>query len=201
MRLPKLTYEEMSPRQREVHDRIAGSKRGHLGTPYRVWIHSPELCDRAEALSAYVRWECSLPEKLSELGILITARFWDAQYPWNAHVDKAIAAGISPDAIKAIAEKRPPSFQADDERVFFNFSMEILENHFVSDKTFNEANSLFGNQGIVDMIACVGNFSMLAMCLNTVQVDLQADRRPPFSDVRGHKKVNSVSMGSETLSQ
>src|SRR3990170_7802381 len=179
MRFPKLAYEEMSPRQREVHDRITG-KRGHLGAPYRVWIHSPELCERAEAMSAYVRWECSLPEKLRELSILIAARFWDAQYSWNAHVDQAIAAGIRPDSIKAIAEKRAPMFQADDERVFFKFSMELLENHFVSDKTFKEARALFGDRGIVDIIACVGNFSMLEMCLNSAEVDLQADREPPY---------------------
>jgi 4-carboxymuconolactone decarboxylase len=30
---------------------------------------------------------------------------------------------------------------------------------------------------------------MLAMCLNTFQVDLQADREPPFPDVRGYERT------------
>jgi 4-carboxymuconolactone decarboxylase len=188
MRLPRLKPDEMTSRQREVHDRIAG-KRGHLGAPYRVWIHSPELCDRAEAMSSYVRWECSLPNKLRELSILITARFWDAQYSWNAHVDQTIAAGIDPEAVAAIAEKRKPLFEAEDERVFYQFSMEMLENHFVSDETFEHARILFGDRGIVDIIACIGNFSMLAMCLNTAQADLQPDRKPPFPDIGSYARV------------
>ncbi len=193
MRLPTLTYEEMSPRQREVHDRIVGKRKKRLGAPWRVWLHSPELCDRAEAMSSYVRWECSLPAKLSELSILITARFWDAQYQWNAHAGKANEKGISLDAIKAIAEKRKPTFQADDERVFYEFSTELIENHFVSDKTFYEAQTLFGNRGIVDIIACIGNFSMLAMCLNGAQADLQPDRDPPFPDIRGYTRIATKS--------
>ncbi len=188
MRLRRLTPEEMTPRQREVYERIAG-KRERFGAPYRIWIHSPELCDRAERMSGYMRWECSLPNKLRELSILITARFWDAQYSWNAHVDATIAAGISPEVIAAIAEQRKPTFAAEDERVFYKFSMEMLENHFVSDETFEQARELFGEAGIVDIIACIGNFSMLAMCLNTAQADLQPDREPPFPDIRGYARV------------
>jgi len=30
---------------------------------------------------------------------------------------------------------------------------------------------------------------MLGMCLNTFQVDLQADREPPFPDIRGYGRV------------
>ncbi len=73
--------------------------------------------------------------------------------------------------------------------MFYNFSTEILENHFVSDETFEQARKLFGEAGVVDIIACTGNFSMLAMCLNTAQADLQPDRKPPFADVRGYEKT------------
>jgi 4-carboxymuconolactone decarboxylase len=47
----------------------------------------------------------------------------------------------------------------------------------------------FGTQGLVDAVGSLGNFSMLAMCLNGFQVDLQADRTPPFPDVRGPGRV------------
>ena len=59
----------------------------------------------------------------------------------------------------------------------------------VSDETFAEAHELFGNQGVVDIIGTLGNFSMLAMLLNACQVDLQPGRTPPFPDVRGHQRV------------
>jgi 4-carboxymuconolactone decarboxylase len=127
--------------------------------------------------------------KLREFGILVTARYWDAQYSWNAHVDKARAAGIPDDVIRDLAANKKPQFKADDERVFYEFAMEALENHFVSEKTFNEAKKIFGTQGVVDLIGAVGYFSMLQICLNSAEVDLQNDRDPPFADVRGYAKA------------
>jgi 4-carboxymuconolactone decarboxylase len=186
MRLEKLTPEDMSPRQRELSDRIT-ARRGQTRGPFLVWLHSPGLCDRVEALGAYVRFETALPLKLRELGLLIAARFWDAQYSWNAHVDKAVEAGISRSALDAIAEHREPNFEQDDEATFYRFCMEVLADHFVSDETFARAHALFGSEGLVDTIGVLGNFSMLAMCLNTFQVDLQADRPPPFPDIRGYE--------------
>jgi 4-carboxymuconolactone decarboxylase len=188
MRLPKLTPDAMTPRQRETYDRIAG-KRGKLGGPYQVWLQSPELCDRQEAMTSYCRWECSLPEKLREFGLLLAARFWDAQYSWNAHVDPAIRLGISADVIAAVAEKRTPVFNNDDERVFYGFVMEMLTDHFVSQPTFAAAREVFGNQGVVDIVASIGAFVTLSMCLNAFEVDLQADRAPPFPDIRGFGRV------------
>jgi 4-carboxymuconolactone decarboxylase len=188
MRLPALNMDELSERQRELAARIAG-KRGQVRGPFLVWLQSPELCDRVEALGAFVRYDCSLSEKLREFSILITARFWDAQHSWNAHIDKAVAAGMSIDTLSAIASHQAPQFKADDERIFYKFCMEVLEQHFVSDETFAEAQKQFGNQGVVDIIGCLGNFSMLAMCLNTFQIDLDPSRSPPYPDVRGFGRI------------
>jgi len=188
MRLPKLKYEDYTPRQKEVADKHT-ARRDRIGGPYNVWIHSPELFEKASAISNYMRFDCGLPVKLREFGILVTARFWDAQYSWNAHVDKALAAGISEDVVNDLAAGKKPNLKADDERVYYNFAMEMLENHFVSEKTFSEARAIFGERTLVDLIGSVGYFSMLQICLNSAEVDLQADRKPPFADVNGYKKL------------
>ncbi|HEY0337473.1 MAG TPA: carboxymuconolactone decarboxylase family protein, partial [Burkholderiales bacterium] len=159
--------------------------------PYTVWLHDPELMDKVSVISNYFRFDCELPVKLREFGILVTARYWDAQYSWNAHVDKAVAAGISEDVIRDLAANKKPHFKVDDERVFYEFAMEVLENHFVSAKTFAQAKAIFGTKGVVDLIGAVGYFSMLQICLNSAEVDLQSDREPPFADVRGFKKISA----------
>jgi 4-carboxymuconolactone decarboxylase len=188
MRLPKLQYEQLTARQREAHDRHA-AKRERVSGPYNVWLHSPELMDKVSPLSNYMRWDAALPEKLREFGILVTARHWDAQYSWNAHVDKARAAGIPQHVIDDLAANRTPKFQAEDERVYYTFALEMLRNHFVSDETFADARRLFGERGVVDLIGSVGYFSMLQICLNSAEVDLQPDRAPPVADVRGYRKT------------
>ena len=187
MRLPKLSPEQYTARQKEVVDKH-NARRDRLGGPYNVWIHSPDMFEKASAISNYMRFDCGLPVKLREFGILVMSRYWDAQYSWNAHVDKAMAAGIPADVVNDLAAGKKPKFKADDERVYYNFAMELLENHFVSDKTFNEARTIFGERTLVDLIGSVGYFTMLAMVLNSAEVDLQADRKPPFANVSGHKK-------------
>jgi 4-carboxymuconolactone decarboxylase len=104
VRLPKLTPETMTPRQQELSDRISG-KRGGTRGPFLVWLHSPELCDRVEALGAFARFESSLDLSLRELILLIAARNFDAQYSWNAHIDRCVEAGVSRDALEQLACK------------------------------------------------------------------------------------------------
>jgi 4-carboxymuconolactone decarboxylase len=188
MRLPTLNYEQLTPRQRESWEKH-GERRGKPVGPYLTWLHSPDLMDKVSPLSNYFRFDCGLPVKLREFGILVTARFWDAQYSWNAHVDKARAAGIPEDVIRDLAAGRKPTFKADDERVYYTFAMEVLENHFVSAETFREARALFGDRALVDLIGSVGYFSMLQICLNSSETDLQEGREAPFPDVRGYKKI------------
>ena len=188
MRLPTLTEDQLTPRQRETWAKHAERRSKPVG-PYLTWLHSPDLMDKVSPLSNYFRFDCNLPVKLREFGILVTARFWDSQYAWNAHVDKARDAGIPDDVIKDLAAGKKPSFKADDERAYYNFAMEVLENHFVSEKTFNEARKIFGDKALVDLIGSVGYFSMLQICLNSSETDLQPNREPPFPNVRGYKKT------------
>lgn len=191
MRLPKLT--ELSPRQQEISDRISARRGGTRG-PFLVWLRSPELAEKVEALGAYCRFESSLDLRLSELSLLVAARFGDAQYSWNAHVAKAIDAGVSPEALKALANLEEPAFGKADEQAVYQFSTEILRDHFVSDETFAAAMAELGERGLVDLIGCLGNFSMLAMLLNAFQVDLQ-DVPPPYPDVRGYAKIRDNAAG------
>src|SRR3954469_20790544 len=109
MRLPVIKPAEMSERQQEIAARIAG-RRGAVRGPFQVWLNSPELCERVEALGAFLRWESSLPLRLRELSLLLAARHFDAQYSWNAHVAKCVELGIPQAAIDAIARNEVPRF-------------------------------------------------------------------------------------------
>jgi len=182
MRLAKLTEDTMTSEQRALSERIAGRRGGTRG-PFLVWLRSPGLCDRVEALGAYVRFETGLPLKYRELGLILAARHWDAQYSWNAHAAKTIEAGIPADAVDAIRQGRVPDFEDEDDAVFYRFCVELLRDHFVSDETFRIALDRFGEEWLVDTIGVLGNSSMLAMCLNAFSVDLPEGVDPPFADL------------------
>ena len=71
MRLPKLSYDKLTPRQKEVYDKHV-VRRNYVTGPYNVWIHSPELFEKVSAISNFMRFDCALPVKLREFGILVT---------------------------------------------------------------------------------------------------------------------------------
>lgn len=54
----------------------------------------------------------------------------------------------------------------------------------------SDAIAEWDENGLVDIIGCLGNFSMLAMLLNTFQVDLKPGDPEPFPDVRGFAKAD-----------
>lgn len=188
MRLPKLNEDDLDARQKEVAAKIAG-RRGAVRGPFQVWLNSPDLCDRVEALGAFVRFDSSLPLRLRELSLLIAARSMDAQYSWNAHVDKAVEAGVPRAAVEAIAKNEAPVFDREEDAAFYAFCAELLTEHFVSDETFARALAHFGPRGLVDTVGSLGNFTMLGMCLNAFQLDLQTDRQPPFADISGYRRT------------
>lgn len=84
-RLPILDESALTAEQREVYDRIASGPRGAVQGPLRVWLQSPEMADRAQALGQYARYDSALPAVLSELAILVAARIWSARMEWAHH--------------------------------------------------------------------------------------------------------------------
>lgn len=188
MRLETIAETRMSPRQRELSERIT-ARRGAVRGPYRVWLNSPEVCDRIEALGAFARFESSLPEHLRLLTLLVACRVRDAQYSWNAHVGQALAAGLTGEVVEAIAQGRRPPFAHDADRAFWRFCDELLRERFVSSETYERAAAHFSPEQLVDAVGSLGNYVTLSLCLNAFEVDLQPGVEPPFPDVRGHARV------------
>ncbi|MBV9770772.1 MAG: carboxymuconolactone decarboxylase family protein, partial [Bryobacterales bacterium] len=95
-RFQPLNYDTMTPAQKTMANDILSGPRKNLDGPFNVMLRSPEMGDLAQKFGAYVRYNSSLPPRLNEFAILITARLWSAQFEWQAHRKSALAAGLSP---------------------------------------------------------------------------------------------------------
>ena len=67
------------------------------------------LAGRAQKLGEFVRYETSLPPRLSELAILVVARYWTAQFEWTAHKAEALKAEL---AKRGVARERLEKLKA-----------------------------------------------------------------------------------------
>jgi 4-carboxymuconolactone decarboxylase len=173
-RFKPLKYDQMTPAQKTmIENLLAGERRG-TGGPFNVLLRSPEIGDLAQKLGAGVRFHSSLPPKLNELGIIVTARYWTAQFEWNAHKRAALAAGLDPAIVDAIAAGKRPAKMQPDEDAIYTFGTELLRTKQVSDATFQTAVKAVGERGVVDLISVMGYYQLVSMLLNVDRYPLGA---------------------------
>ena len=86
-------------------EHLFAGERGGMNGPFNVTLRSPEMGDLAQKLGAQLRFHSSLSNRLNEMAILMTARFWNAQYEWSSHHKNALAAGLSPEERRRIRHK------------------------------------------------------------------------------------------------
>ena len=177
-RFKPLTYDEMTPAQKTMIEHLLSGPRAGADGPFNALLRSPEMGDLAQQFGAAVRFHSSVPRKLNELAIIVTARFWTSQFEWQAHHRAALQAGLSPSIADAIAQgKRPTGMQKDEEAVY-NFCSELLSTKQVSDATYKAAMEAVGERGVVDLIGVMGWYQTVSMLLNTDRYPLPAGAQP-----------------------
>lgn len=190
-RFKLIPVEELTPEQKKVADAIrsgpraavknsSAAKPGPLGGPFNVWLRSPGIGNLIQSLGAEIRFRSSLPSKLNELAIIVTARHWTCQYEWFAHHRLALEAGLNPAIGEDIAQGRRPAKMDADETIVYNFSRELHENQGVSDATFKAARERFGERGVVDLIAVNGFYGLVSMALNVDHTPLPEGEKLPL---------------------
>ncbi len=148
--------------------------------PGSVLAHVPEAGKHATALNQYLRNHSSLPTKAAELAMLVAAREMDCQHIWNAHAKSARDAGVPDGVVDAIRDGQALPPLAADESAVINLGREILRNHQVSRGGYQSALEVFGQQGVIELTLVLGNYTMLAMLINTFETDLLPERAEPL---------------------
>jgi len=183
-RFAPLTFEQLTPEQKTmVNDLLAGT-RTSLDGPFNTLLRSPDMGNRAQQLGEYVRFRTSVPQRLNEMAILMTARWWSAQYEWYAHKTLALRAGLDAAVIDDIQAGRRPARMRPDETVVYDFSTEMRQNRRVSDATFKAAVNVLGEKGVVDLVAAMGYYDLVSMVLNLDRYPLPESAPPPFQEPR-----------------
>lgn len=155
--------------QQRVVDEVRSGRRGTVPANVVAWLPSPELARRAAHLGEFVRYETSLPPRLSELAILAVARRWSCAYEWAAHVGEAVKAGIAAETIDAIGRGQRPAL-APDEAAAFDAARELATTGQLSEPAYASALSALGETGLTDLVGVVGYYTLVAFTLNAREV-------------------------------
>ncbi len=180
-RLPPIPASALTDAQRKAVDEFKAARSADVSGPFVPLLRSPEVMSRARAMGDYLRFKSSLPPRLSEFVILLTARRWTQQYEWNAHQPLALQGGVAADVVAAIAEGRRPSPMSADQDALYALVDEVHRPQSVSDATYAKAVAAVGEQGVIDALGIAGYYTMLAMVMNTARTPLPAGAKPTLA--------------------
>ena len=156
----------MDADQREVYESIVNGPRGRLVGPLRAVLLVPELARRWSHFGEYLRFSTSLPPKLKELAILVTARRWNSQVEWEIHSQAALDAGLDSAIVNAIERNAAPAFHDAAGGAVYEFARQLLMFGDVEEVTHDAIVALWDEVGVVELTSLIGYYSMVSLMLN-----------------------------------
>jgi len=166
-RIPIPSEQDRTSEQQRVYDEIkAHSRDNRVGAPYQLGLHCPQFLEKWADVGRLLRYGTSLPPRLSELAILVTAHHWTCQYEWMAHEPHALKAQLPQSVVEAIRLGKRPVFADPTDEAVYLYCRQLHETHFVDDDTYERVLVKLGATGIVELTALVGHYAMIAMMLN-----------------------------------
>jgi 4-carboxymuconolactone decarboxylase len=171
-RLSQIRYEDLAADVRPLADDILKVSSAALGGPYNALLRSPDMARRAFDFLDYLRFRTSVNKRLNEFAILIQARISNAQFEWWAHERIARKAGLSDAVMRDLQQCQSPTSMQADERLVYDYCVQLSLNHRVPDALWQEAVAAMGEQAVVDLTVLSGTYVMVSMLLNATQVGI-----------------------------
>jgi 4-carboxymuconolactone decarboxylase len=171
-RLPQIAYADLPEAVRPLADDILKISSAALGGPYNALLRSPDMARRCFDFLDYLRFKTSVNKRLNEFAILIQARISNAQYEWWAHEIIGRKAGLSDAVMRDLQHCRRPTTMQPDERLVYDYCVQLSLNHRVPDALWQEAVDQMGEQAVIDLTVLSGTYVMVSMLLNATQVGI-----------------------------
>jgi 4-carboxymuconolactone decarboxylase len=192
-RIPLFDPEGMTAEQAKVYAEVVGGPRGRLVGPLRAAMHNPVLADRWQKLGEVLRFNTSLPKRVTELVILVTARRWNSQLEWYIHSQDGLGAGLSADVIEALRCGESPVFDDADDADIYEFACQLQQQGNVQQSLYERVHQRWGTVAMVDLSSVIGYYTLVAMTLNVHQVPLPNGAADQLEDLsQGHEGTWSL---------
>ncbi len=143
-----------------------GEGRGRIPTPFNIWLHNPQLAKGMEIIGTHVDRSPVLSEAESEVAILATAVFWNAQYVIGNHRRHALKAGVPQAVVDAILGKQRPALQEGRLGTVCDAVHDILAGAIVGDDAFAHYVASLGRATIAELLVTVGYFTSVSLAMN-----------------------------------
>ena len=143
---------------------------GRVFNVFGTLIHHPDLFRRWLVFANHVLGKSTIEVREREILILRTAKLVSAEYEWGQHVVIAREAGINDDEIRAIGSNGDGLGEL--EKLLCDAADELVRDQMLSAEVWRKLAEHFDTRQVMDVVFTVGQYTMLAMALNTFGVQL-----------------------------
>jgi len=174
-RLPAIKRDDLDDAGKKLFD-----SRGQVDSfgPGGIRLYSLPVAEHMGEVNDFLRHKSGLDPRLVELAILVTARESDCEYVWTAHEPQGLKAGLQQQTIDVVKYRKSTDGLAEKDAVIIALGREALDKHHVSSGTAVRALSLFGNQGLVNIVSLMGDYASTEILLNAFDQHVRPTDKP-----------------------
>ena len=175
-RLAPLRPDEWTNEQRELMKPILAGKgldRGVLNV-FATLVRHPKLYKRWSVFATHVLFKSSLSARAREILILRAATNCSSAYEWGQH--EAVAhddTDLTDEEIARIKDPNISSLWPEGAALLLLMADELHQDHCIGDETWKALETHLSETQIMDAVFTVGNYTQLAMALNSFGVQLE----------------------------
>ena len=173
VRILEIPEDKLTAEQKKVFDDLVAG-RGRLLTPYKIWIHSPQLAAAMETIGTFLNKKGSLTEREVELIIVIIATHWQGAYVQAAHVKRCLELGFPQTVMDTIMAGGAPDLPNVREKALYDLCQIAMAPGGGSDEVYDGAAKLLGREGLAEVLALLGYYSAVAMAMKLHRVPVPA---------------------------
>ena len=188
-RLPLKKRADFSGDQLKVYDSIAGQDaQGNpratppLG-PAATSLYSLGVALPMNDLNQYIR-RTVVGTAIYQLCTLIAAREFSENYEWAAHEPGALRAGVDQKSVDAIKFDRSTEGLPAKEALVIRFGRAIFRDRKVTPELYAAVVKEFGQQGMYEITAVIGDYAMAAIMLKAVDQHAPAQGYQPLPAIQ-----------------
>jgi 4-carboxymuconolactone decarboxylase len=168
-RILEISSEKLTPEQTTVFEQLTAG-RGRILGPYKIWIHSPAVASGMEKIGTFLNKHASLSKREVEIGILVIAQHWDADFVRQAHIREGKAAGLTQETIDAILAGRDPKLTDPHERAVHRFAAALAGGAKMTDAEFSGIEKEIGRAGVAEVLVLLGYYTSVALGMKVHEV-------------------------------
>jgi 4-carboxymuconolactone decarboxylase len=170
-RLIDIPQDQLTPEQSQVFEQLVAG-RGRILGPYKIWIHSPRVAAGMEHIGTYLNKKGTLTPREVEMGIIVIATHWNADYVQTAHVREGRRVGLTEDILDALVAGQDPVLTDPHERGVYQFAKSLVSGAKLSDAEFAAIETAIGRTGIAEVLVLLGYYTSVALGMKVHQVPI-----------------------------